>query len=67
MVKAVLVRRLRKGEKVFVAQGQVLSLECCDCRLVHRIELRQVGEGVELQFFRDGRKTAARRNARSAG
>lgn len=37
------------------------KMACCDCGLVHVINFRIAGKKVQLQAFRDNRKTAAKR------
>jgi hypothetical protein len=36
---------------------------CCDCALVHIIDMRDVRNGTEMRFRRDNRATAAARRA----
>jgi len=36
---------------------------CCDCALVHIIDMRDVKDGTEVRFRRDNRATAAARRA----
>ena len=36
-------------------------LGCCDCGLVHRIKMRRVGNRLQAKFFRDERRTTAKR------
>ena len=36
---------------------------CCDCALVHIIDMRDVKDGNEMRFRRDNRPTAAARRA----
>jgi hypothetical protein len=37
--------------------------ECCDCSLVHKMEVRIKNGQLEARFYRDNRMTAQRRRA----
>lgn len=57
-------KRVRDGEWVQpVRRGYKLA--CCDCGLVHTVNFRLYGGRIQLQAFRDERRTAAvRREAK---
>ena len=40
------------------------ELQCCDCGLVHRFNFRLWNNRIQLQAFREERKTAATRRER---
>jgi hypothetical protein len=40
---------------------RLIYLACCDCGLVHRVRLRVRKGKLQVQFCRDGRRTAAHR------
>lgn len=44
-------------------KGKGNRLQCCDCLLVHLLELRVKDGQIQTRFFRDNRSTAARRRA----
>jgi hypothetical protein len=40
-----------------------LREQCCDCRLIHRLDFRIVDGRIEFRTRRDGRATAAARRS----
>jgi len=40
------------------------KMMCCDCGLVHIMNFRIIGKKVQIQAFRDNRKTAASRRTK---
>lgn len=50
------IQPIRKGYRV----------ACCDCGLVHRINIRVRKGKVQFQVFRDSRATASRRKRRKS-
>ena len=46
------------GEKWMVEKGTSLYVACCDCGLVHRIDIATVGSQYQLELWRDDDETA---------
>lgn len=42
-------------------------MACCDCGLVHRVKFRIVKGKIEMQVFRDNRRTGQRRRHKVVG
>ena len=49
------------GDKVEVAQAGGINICCCDCGLVHHIDVKVKRGNVTIMFSRNNRKTAAMR------
>lgn len=53
---------LKQGETFVLEPGEYLVSRCCDCGLVHLVDLvAKRGKRVAVTTFRDDRKTAAGR------
>ena len=52
--------QLHDGEWVLISRRNHRHM-CCDCALVHVIDMRDVAGGTEVRFRRDRRATAAAR------
>lgn len=52
---------LSEEEWLDVPRGAQLHLACCDCSLVHVVEIRKRGTTTQLRFARHERATAALR------
>lgn len=55
------ITQIYDGHLYSVITPWVMYTECCDCGLVHRLEIRTKGKEVIAKVYRDDRKTAARR------
>lgn len=55
-------KKLYDGDSIFVAKGLHVKLCCCDCGLVHKVELKNKiidkQKGIQLTFTLDNRRTA---------
>jgi hypothetical protein len=61
------VRYVKRGEFVTIAPGEKFGLQCCDCGLVHDVVIRRAPmESIQIAFWRNPRKTSARRRARKS-
>ena len=58
-------KHLNDGDSLFIAKGFYVNLSCCDCGLVHKVEVQSKildkQKGVQLTFFRDKRRTSQKR------
>jgi Zn-finger protein len=58
---------MAKNEVVQIIEGQWVNWhnketwECCDCALVHRVEMRKVKGQLQVRMYRDNRRTGQRR------
>lgn len=46
---------------VFTDSLGYFYLGCCDCNLTHKVNAKITKDGMELQIYRDSRRTAQRR------
>lgn len=60
--------KTREGEVMTMKPGKPLRLCCCDCGLVHQVEVSILPNGrVGLAFFRKNRSTAQMRRHGQTG
>ena len=52
---------LNDGDGLNIRDGNDFFITCCDCNLVHYIKATKIKGGICLKFYRDKRKTAAKR------
>ena len=58
------VQTVKRGEFIAIIPGEKFGLECCGCGLVHDVLIRRAPmDAVEIAFWRNNRKTSARRRA----
>jgi hypothetical protein len=62
MGKSEKYHQLYDGDWVLVSRRGHRHM-CCDCALVHIIDMRDVDDGTEMHFRRDNSATAAARRA----
>lgn len=54
-------KQFKDGQEIEVEPGVGLNFACCDCALVHDLQVRLENGKVFVSFTRDNRKTAALR------
>jgi hypothetical protein len=52
------------GFKVGTDNG-IMYIACCDCGLVHRMEIHRSSRWVYMRMYRDKRRTSANRRAKN--
>jgi hypothetical protein len=53
--------KLNDGEGFEVKSGEIFKLACCDCGLVHKVNIVSQGKRIGVAMARDKRATAAKR------
>ena len=61
------ITQIYDGHLYSVITPWVMHTQCCDCGLVHRLEIRTKGKEVIVKIYRDDKKTAARRRVKDCG
>lgn len=52
---------IEKGDILEIPNGRYVNFACCDCGLVHRIDVKIKNKKTQLKFIRDNRRTGQRR------
>lgn len=52
------------GDKVVIPTGTTWRIGCCDCGLVHDLELKRVRGGIAVEIYRNGPATGGKRNSK---
>jgi hypothetical protein len=59
-----IIRKIDGEDGKWYALGAEFQFECCDCGLVHDIEIRKFKGKFQIRLFRNRRSTSASRRER---